>query len=176
MIQISDRKRIVYRSITWSILLLAIIMVAGCSPRVAGHINVRVDDDMATQIRKNETVYAGMIPGWVIKGTKPDKTDFSATVKITIVEGTRTVRGEITSPTDLWSQDPDHIGVIFYLCQPLATTADKLSDGTVAYHGTGYPAIVVGHSYNVTGVLQPQWQDYPLVYVPTAADFTEVSK
>jgi len=58
-----------------------------------------------------------------------------------------------------------------YLCQPLSTTADKLPDGTIGYKGEGYPQVIAGKSYDVVGVLQHGWQDYPMVYVPTAADF-----
>ncbi len=160
-------------------LLLAAVTItaAGCKPRVTGHINLHIDDDVATQIKKNETIYGKeLAPDWVVKGTDPDKTDFTATVKIEIVQGTRTIRGEITSPTTLWSQVPGHVGVILYLCQPLSATADKLSNSSVEYHGTGYPPITVGQLYKVTGVLQPQWQDWPYVYVPTAADFIEAAK
>ncbi|HEY5000358.1 MAG TPA: hypothetical protein VII15_00840, partial [Candidatus Cryosericum sp.] len=55
----------------------------------------------------------------------------------------------------------------------MSEKADKLSDGTIAYKGDGYPKIVAGQSYDVIGVLQPGWQDYPYVYVPNAIDFKQ---
>jgi hypothetical protein len=57
----------------------------------------------------------------------------------------------------------------------LSEKADKLSNGTIVYKGDGYPQIVVGGKYDVTGVLQPGWQDYPFVYVTTASQFKQAS-
>ena len=65
--------------------------------------------------------------------------------------------------------------IYLYLCTPLSEKADKLSDGTIVYKGDGYPKIVAGQSYDVIGVLQPGWQDYPFVYVTTASQFKQVS-
>lgn len=175
MIRSFGRKHVRHQ-IAAGLILLAVIMAAGCAPKVTGTIDVPLDDDMVTQIKKQSTIYQEGVPAWVLKGTLPATTDFSATVKITMVQGTRTIRGEITSPTTLWSQDPEHVGVIFYLCQPLSSKADRLSDDTVVYHGDGYPEIIVGQSYGVLGVLQPGWQDWPYVYVPSASDFKMTPK
>jgi len=65
--------------------------------------------------------------------------------------------------------------VFLYLCVPLSEKADKLSNGTIVYKGDGYPQIVVGGKYDVTGVLQPGWQDYPFFYIPTASQIKQTS-
>lgn len=153
-----------------------ILVAVGCAPRVAGTIDVPVGDDMTTQIKKGTTIYSENVPAFVLKGTGAFTTDFSATVKVTSVDDTRTIRGEITSPTTLVGQNPEHNVVILYLCQPLSPKADKLSDGTIAYGGNGYPKIVIGQSYNIVGVLQKPWQDYPYVYVPSALEFKQTAR
>ena len=128
---------------------------------------------MATQTLKGSPLYRNSIPDFVLNGTAPAATDFSATVKVTFIQSTRTIYAEITSPTDLSGQDPGHITAIFYLCQPLSSKANKFSDGSIVYSGDGYPKIVAGQSYDVIGVLQPGWQDYPYIYVPSAIDFKQ---
>jgi hypothetical protein len=65
--------------------------------------------------------------------------------------------------------------VFLYLCVPLSEKADKLSNSTIVYKGGGYPQIVVGRQYDVTGVLQPGWQDYPFFYIPTASQIKQTS-
>jgi len=65
--------------------------------------------------------------------------------------------------------------IYLYLCTPLSEKADKLSDGTIAYKGDGYLQIIVGRLYDVTGVLQPGWQDYPFVYIPTPSQVKQAS-
>jgi len=65
--------------------------------------------------------------------------------------------------------------IILYLCTPLSEKADKLSDGTIVFKGDGYPQIVVGGLHDVTGVLQPGWQDYPFVYIPAASQLRQTS-
>jgi len=157
------------------IALLVMIVVAGCAPRVTGTLDVPIGDDMATQVMKGTTIYTENVPAFVLKGTAAFTADFSATVKVTSVDDTRTIRGEITSPTTIAGQNPEHNVVILYLCQPLSPKADKLSDGTVVYGGDGYPKIIVGQSYDVIGVLQPRWQDYPYVYIPSAIEFKQTS-
>lgn len=57
-----------------------------------------------------------------------------------------------------------------YLCQPLSSHTESLDDGSIAYTGDGYPDIIEGRSYDITGVLQEQWKEWPFVYVLTAAD------
>jgi hypothetical protein len=157
------------------ILLIVIVTAAGCTPKVTGTVDVPVGDDMATQIKKGTTIYTENVPAFVLKGTGAFTADFSATVNVTSVDDTRTIRGEITSPTNIVGQNPEHNVVILYLCQPLSAEADKLSDGTVAYGGTGYPQIITGQSYDVVGALQHPWQDYPYVYIPSAIEFKQTS-
>jgi hypothetical protein len=154
-------------------ILLVLVLVSGCAPRVVGTVDVPVEEDMGMQILKGPTLYGDSVPAFIQTGTTPDTTDFSATVKVMSIDGTRTIRGEITSPTDLWGQDPKHTTAIFYLCQPLSAKANKFSDGSIVYSGDGYPKIVVGQLYDVIGVLQPGWKNYPYIYVPNAIDFKQ---
>jgi hypothetical protein len=134
--------------------------------------SVPVGDDMATQIKKGTTIYTtANVPAFVLNGTSTFTADFSATVKVLDVLDTRTIRVEILSPTT-FEQQPGYVGYL-YLCTPLSDRAEKLADGTVAYGGTGYPQIITGRSYDVTGVLQPGWQDYPLIYISAAAEFQQ---
>jgi hypothetical protein len=85
---------------------------------------------------------------------------------------TRTIRGEITPPIPFLEAQEGNM-IYLYLCTPLSEKADKLSNGTIGYKGDGYPQIAVGGKYDVTGVLQPGWQDYPYVYVTTASQFKQ---
>ncbi|MFA4932180.1 MAG: hypothetical protein WC625_04710 [Caldisericia bacterium] len=163
------------RFIAVGIVLLLVISVGAYfwfRPNGTSTISVPVGDDMATQIKKGTTIYTvENVPAFVLNGTSTFTTDFSATVKVLNVLNTRTIRVEILSPTT-FEQQPGYMGYL-YLCTPLSEKAEKLSDGTIVYGGTGYPRIVVGQSYDVVGVLQPGWQDYPLVYIPTAAEFQQ---
>ena len=162
------------RIVTFVSILLAVIFTAtGCVQKVPNTVDIPVGDDLTTKIVEGRisSPYGGDIPISILKGTYTK--DFSATVKVTGVEDTRTIRTEITSPTKLGSQDPKHITVIFYLCQPLSPIANKLFDGSIVYIGNKYPKILVGQSYDVVGVLQPGWQDYPYVYVPSALEFKQ---
>jgi hypothetical protein len=148
------------------------------TPRLVADIDVPVGDDVVTQIKKGTTIYTENVPAFVLKGTGAFTADFSATVKVTTVQNTRTIRGEITSLTNIIGQDPEHIVVVLYLCQPLSTKAEKFSDGTViygVYGGNGYPKIITGQSYDVFGILQNPWQDYPYVYIPTALQFKQTA-
>src|SRR5450830_1388285 len=134
------------------ILVLLVGMVAwGCwnwlSPKKATPtVDLPVGDDMATQIKKGTTIYTtANVPAFVLDGTSTFTTDFSATVKVMDVLDTRTIRVEILSPTTFEQQ--------------------------AGY--MGYPQIITGRSYDVVGVLQHPWQDYPLIYIPTAAEFQQ---
>jgi hypothetical protein len=159
--------------ITFLSILLAVLLVAGCAPRVTGTIDVPVGDDLTTQIVEGGAIslYGGDVPISISKGTYT--ANFSATVKVVSVDDTRIIAAEITLPTTTVGQDPGNVVVYLYLCQPISTTADKLPDGTIGYKGQGYPQIITGKSYYVVGVLQPGWQDHPLVYIPTAAEFRQ---
>lgn len=86
-------------------------------------------DDMTTPIAEGRTTspYGGDVPISILKGAYT--VDFSATVRVTSVEDTRTIHGEITSFTNIIGQNPEHNVVILYLCQPISDKAKKLSDG-----------------------------------------------
>src|SRR5664280_3546168 len=152
------------------LLALLVCMVAGTwgvwfllrPGKATTTIAVPVGDDMATQIKKGTTIYTTEnVPAFVLNGTDAVTTDFSATVKVVNVLDTRTIRVEILSPTT-FEQQPGYGGYL-YLCTPLSEKAEKLADGTVVYSGTGYPQIITGRSYDMVGVLQYPWQDYPYV-------------
>ncbi|MHB8070416.1 MAG: hypothetical protein ACYDHF_00490 [Candidatus Cryosericum sp.] len=140
-------------------------------PPKEGVVGLTFGIDMATQIKNNEEPYVKNIPDFVLTGTGSYTTDVSATVKITAIQDTRTLYGEITSLTDLRRGNGMHNSVQLYLCQPISSQAMKHEDGTIVYSGTGYPDIVAGKSYDVVGIVQKPWYDYPVVYVPVAADF-----
>ena len=163
------------RLIAVGVVVLLVISVGAYfwfRPNGTSTISVPVGDDMATQIKKGTTIYTvENVPAFVLNGTRPFTTDFSATVKVLNALNTRTIRVEILSPT-AFEQQPGYMGYL-YLCTPLSEKAEKFADGTVGYNGTGYPQIIAGRSYDVAGVLQPGWQDYPLVYIPTAGEFQQ---
>jgi hypothetical protein len=170
------------RFIVVGIVLLLVISVGGYflfRPRsqitVVGTVDIPVGDDLTTSAVEGaiQSFYGADIPISILKGTGTYPANFSVTIKIREVSDTRIVVGEILSPTT-FEQQPSHTGIL-YLCSPLSEKADKLSDGTIVYKGTGYPQIIVGKSYDVTGVLQPVWQDYPFVYIPTASQFRQTS-
>ncbi|HZL82796.1 MAG TPA: hypothetical protein VFB98_04850, partial [Candidatus Deferrimicrobium sp.] len=159
------------------ILVLLVCMVAwGCwnwlSPKKATPtVDLPVGDDMATQIKKGTTIYTTEnVPAFVLNGTDAVTTDFSATVKVMDVLDTRTIGVEILSPVQFSHQGPGNAGYL-YLCQPLSNKAEQLPDGSVVYGGDGYPQIIAGQEYTISGVLQPQWLDYPRVYIPSAVEF-----
>ncbi|MHB8106921.1 MAG: hypothetical protein ACYDH4_05775 [Candidatus Cryosericum sp.] len=140
-------------------------------PNGKAMISVPVGDDMATQIKKGTTIYTTeTVPAFVLNGTDAVTTDFSATVKVMNVLDTRTIRVEILSPVSFSHQGPGNAGYL-YLCQPLSNKAEQLPDGSVVYGDNGYPQIIAGQEYSISGVLQPHWQDYPYVYIPGSAEF-----
>jgi len=162
------------------IILVLLVAMTGCwslfsarkSTTTIGSVDVPIGDDMATQIKNGTTIYTtGDVPAFVLNGTDAVTTDFLATVKVLDVLNTITIRVEILSPTTL-EQQQGNMGYL-YLCQPLSNKAEKLSDGTIAYGGDGYPQIIEGQSYDVAGVIQPQWQDYPYAYIPGPPEFKQ---
>jgi hypothetical protein len=155
-------------------ILLAVVLAAGCAPKANGTVDVPVGDDMATQIKKGTTIYTTEdVPAFVLNGTGTFIVDFSVTVKVMDVLDTRAIRVEILSPTP-FEQQLGNMGYL-YLCVPLSTKAEKLSDGTIAYGGNGYPSIIKGQEYNIGGILQNPWQDYPYVYIPSAVELKQNS-
>lgn len=160
--------------------LVVMALAAGCAPKTitptgddltTTTVSVPIGDDLTTPIAEGhiESMYRNDVPISILKGTYT--TDFSAMVKVLDVMDTRIVRVEILSPTT-FEQQLSYTGYL-YLCAPLSEKAEKLADGTVVYSGTGYPQIMVGRSYDVVGVLQPDYQDYPFVYIPTASEFQQ---
>src|SRR5450830_823647 len=155
------------------VLLLAISVGAYFLYRPNGKatVDLPVGDDMATQIKKGTTIYTTEnVPAFVLNGTDTVTTDFSATVRVMDVLDTRTIGVEILSPVSFSHQGPGNMGYL-YLCQPLSNKAEQLPDGSVVYSGDGYPQIIAGQEYTISGVLQPQWLDYPRVYIPSAVEF-----
>ena len=160
--------------ITFLNILLAVVLVAGCAPRVTGTIDVPVGDDLATTVVEGTVLspYGDTVALSILKGEGKYPSDFSVTMKVLEVLDTRSVRAEIMPPIPFEELQPGNT-IFLYLCTPLSEKADKLSDGTIVYKGDGYPQIVIGRLYDVTGVLQPGWQDYPYVYVPSALEFKQ---
>jgi len=158
-------------------ILVAVVLAAGCAPRITATVDVRPGDGMEIQVENGATGYKGIVPAFVLDGTSPYIMDLSATFTVTDVIDTRTVWADTTAMVSLAGQSSQRrLSVILYLCQPLSEKADKFSDGTIAYGGTGYPKIIEGQTYTITGILQPQWQGVPLIYVPTAYEFKETTE
>jgi hypothetical protein len=157
-------------------ILLALVLGAGCAPRVGGTIDVPVGDDLTTTVVEGTVVspYGNIVALSIFKGEGKYPTNLSLTMTVRDVLDTRTIRGEITPPIPFLEAQEGNM-IYLYLCTPLSEKADKLSDGTIVYKGDGYPQIVVGKLYDVTGVLQPGWQDYPFVYIPTASQVKQAS-
>ena len=168
------------RSITVTLMsiLLAVVMVAtGCAPTSTGTVDVREGDTMDIRVQSGATGYKGLVPAFVLDGTSPYTKDLSATFKVTDVIDTRMIWADTTALVSLAGQtSQEHMSVILYLCQPLSDKADRFINGTVAYSASGYPDIIKGHTYAITGILQPGWQSIPLIYVPTAYDFKETTE
>jgi hypothetical protein len=171
-----------FRSITVTFIsiLLVLILVAGCAPKVVGTIDVPQGNTMAQSIENGSTPYKGIVPAFVLDGASPYVMNIQATFKVTDVIDTRTVLADTTALVTLAGQTSRQpLSVVFYLCQPLSDTADRSPDGTIAYSsatsqgGTTPPAIIKGHTYIITGILQPHWQGVPLVYLPSAYCFAQ---
>jgi hypothetical protein len=162
---------IVLVSLVAIVLVFLLLVRTGWQMTTPVTIDVPVGDDMATQIKKGTTIYTTEnVPAFVLNGTDAVTTDFSATVKVINVLDTRTIRVEILSPVSFSHQGPGNMGYL-YLCVPLSTEADQLADGSEVFGGNGYPQIIAGQEYNISGVLQPYWLDYPRVYVPGSVEF-----
>jgi hypothetical protein len=157
-------------------ILLALVLGAGCAPRVGGTTDVPVGDDLTTTAVEGTVVspYGNIVALSIFKGEGKYPANLSLTMTVRDVLDTRTIRGEITPPIPFLEAQEGNM-IYLYLCTPLSEKADKLSNGTIGYKGDGYPQIVVGGKYDVTGVLQPGWQDYPFVYVTTASQFKQAS-
>ncbi|MFA4932155.1 MAG: hypothetical protein WC625_04585 [Caldisericia bacterium] len=172
----TTKSRSCSRIATFTSILLVLVLVAGCAPRITGTIDIPVGDDLTTTVVEGTVLspYGDTVASSILKGEGKYSSDFSVSIKVLEVLDTRSVRGEIMPPIPFEELQPGNM-IYLYLCTPLSEKADKLSDGTIVYKGTGYPQIIVGKSYDVTGVLQPGWQDYPFVYIPTASQFRQNS-
>ena len=167
-------------TVTFISILLVLILVAGCASKVVGTIDVPQGNTMTQDIQNGSTPYKGIVPAFVLDGASPYIMNIQATFKVTDVIDTRTVRADTTALVTLAGQTSRQpLSVVFYLCQLLSDTADRSPDGTIAYRcatsqgGATPPAIIKGHTYIITGILQPHWQGVPLVYLPSAYCFAQ---
>jgi len=133
VMQLSGRRHANQLLATELVLTAMILVAARCAPRVVGTVDVPAGDDKATQIRKESTIYTENVPAFALEGTDPFTADFSAAVKGTSVDDSRTIRSKITSPTTLLGQDSEHKVVFLYLCQPLSPKANRLSDSSMLF-------------------------------------------
>jgi hypothetical protein len=168
--------RLSSRITTFASILLALMLVAGCSPKVTGTVDLPVGDDLTTTAVEGTVLspYGDTVALSILKGEGKYSSDFPVSIKVLEVLDTRSIRGEVMPPIPFGAMQNGNM-IYLYLCTPLSKKANKLSDGTIVYKGDGYPQIVVGRLYDVTGVLQPGWQDYPFVYIPAASQIKQAS-
>jgi hypothetical protein len=133
-----------------------------------GTVRLQTGYDITQQVEWG-SIPSENVPGFALNGTDTYTIDFTGTVTVVEMRDTRTIFVETTfsGPT------PKKMFVQLYLCQPLSSRTVKLADGTIAYSGPGYPQLVKGRSYLVTGVLEKAWQVSPRVFVPSAANIQE---
>ena len=158
------------RSIAITLALLLAVSIGGYFLFLSGKGAVRLQTgwDMAQQIKMGN-IPSENVPDFVLNGTNTYTIDFSGTVTIGDVRDTRTIYAETAFP----GPTPKKMFVQLYLCQPLSSRTVKLADGTIAYGGQGYPQLVSGRSYLITGVLEKAWQVSPRVFVPSPANIRE---
>jgi hypothetical protein len=158
------------RSVSVVLVLLLAISLGGYFLSLSGKGAMRLPFgyDIVAQIKAGN-IPSENVPDFVLNGTDTYTIDFSGTVTIDYVGNTRTIYADTTLPVPA----PKRVTVELYLCQPLSSRATKLADGTIAYGGTGYPQLVNGRSYVVTGVLEKAWQVSPRVFVPGPANIRE---
>jgi len=153
------------------------LFVVGCTPKVVGIRQLPEGNDMLTLIKNGAISYNKEdVPAVVLTGTGRYIMNFSATLKVTDITNTRMLIGETTSLIASTGGTPHSMSIVFYLCQPLLVKADKLSNGTIVYGGTGYPKLIAGQTYVISGILQPNWQGNPLVYVVSGYNIKEATK
>lgn len=158
------------RSIAITLALLLAVSIGGYFLFLSGKGAMRLPtgQDIALQIKAGN-IPSENVPDFVLNGTGTYTIDFSGTVTVGYVGDTRTIYADTTFP----GPTPKRMAVQLYLCQPLSSRAMKLADGTIAYGGPGYPQLVNGRSYLVTGVLEKAWQVNPRVFVPSPANIRE---
>lgn len=158
------------RAVAVTLVLVLTVSLGGylVSLSQKGAVRSQTGYDMVHLIEMNR-IPRENVPDFVLNGTDTYTIDFSGTVTIANVMNTRTIYAETTFP----GSTPKKILVQLYLCQPLSSRTVKLADGSIAYSGAGYPQLVQGRSYHVTGVLEKNWQVSPWVFVPSPANIQE---
>ncbi|MEN6387869.1 MAG: DMT family transporter [Candidatus Cryosericum sp.] len=158
------------RTVAITLALLLTVSLGGylVSLSQKGAVRLQTGYDMAQQVKWG-SIPSENVPDFVLNGTDTYTIDFSETVTLVEMRDTRTIFAEVTFP----GSTPEKMFVQLYLCQPLSSRTVKLADGTIAYSGPGYPQLVKGRSYRVTGVLEKNWQVSPRVFVPSAANIQE---
>jgi hypothetical protein len=158
------------RSVTITLALLLAVSIGGYLLFFSskGAVRLRTGYDITQQIKVGN-IPSENVPDFVLNGTDTYTVDFSGIVTIADVRDTRTIYAETAFP----GPTPTRMTVQLYLCQPLSSRTVKLADGIIAYSGQGYPQLVSGRSYLVTGVLEKAWQVSPRVFVPSPANIRE---
>ena len=158
------------RTVAVTLALLLTVSLGGYFVSLSGKGAVRLQTgyDITQQVKMGN-IPSENVPDFILNGTDTYTIDFSGTVTLVEMRDTRTIFVETTFP----GPTPKKMFVQLYLCQPLSSGTVKLADGTIAYGGPGYPQLVKGRSYLVTGVLEKNWQVSPRVFVPSAANIQE---
>jgi hypothetical protein len=158
------------RTVAITLALLLAVSLGGYLLSLSGKGAVRLQTgyDIAQQVKMGN-IPSENVPGFALNRTDTYTIDFSGTVTVVEMRDTRTIFAETTFP----DPTPKKMLVQLYLCQPLSSGTVKLADGTIAYSGSGYPQLVSGRSYLVTGVLEKAWQVSPRVFVPSPANIRE---
>jgi len=106
--------------------LLAVILVAGCSPRVTGTIDVPVGDDLTTTAVEGTVVspYGNTVALSIFKGEGKYPANFSLTMTVREVLDTRTIRGEIMPPIPFGELQPGNKVFLYsvFLCRRRRTS------------------------------------------------------
>lgn len=158
------------RTVLVTLVFLLVASVGGYFLSLSGKGAVRLQTgyDMVAQIKAGN-IQREHVPDFVLNGTDTYAIDFSGTATLEYVGNTRTIYADTTLP----GPAPKRVTAELYLCQPLSSRATKLADGTIVYGGAGYPRLVKGRSYHVTGVLEKGWQVSPRIFIPSPADIQE---
>ncbi|MFZ2414328.1 MAG: hypothetical protein WAW16_08950 [Candidatus Cryosericum sp.] len=158
------------RTVAITLALLLTVSLGGylVSLSQKGTVRLQKGYDITQQVKMGN-IPSENVPDFALNGTDTYTIDFAGTVTLVEVRDTRTIFVWTTLP----GSTPEKMFVELYLCQPLSSRTVKLADGTVAYSGPGYPQLVKGRSYRVTGVLEKAWQVSPRIFVPSPANIQE---
>lgn len=158
------------RTVVIILALLLAVSLGGFILSLSGKGAVRLQTgyDMVAQIKAGN-IQREHVPDFVLNGTDAYTVDFSGTATLEYVGNTRMIYADTTLP----GPAPRRVTAELYLCRPLSSRATKLADGTIAYGGAGYPQLVKGRSYYVTGVLEKEWQVSPRIFIPSPANIRE---